>query len=180
MRRIAIALMSTVSGLVLLFSYHTSLGPETNTASSSDDGVPLLTGDQGGADGNADGGTQGGAVDPGNPSDVATTPSPSAGSTGRSTGNGVSGTFTGNRVQTQWGPVRVRIVVANNKITKAVALEFPTGNHHDQEINSWAIPQLQDATVQANSAHIDSLSGATVTSQGYLTSLQSALDKAHL
>jgi uncharacterized protein with FMN-binding domain len=70
-------------------------------------------------------------------------------------------------------------VVKNSKIVKATAVQFPNGNHHDDEINSWAIPQLQQATIQANGAHIDSLSGATVTSGGYITSLQSALDKAH-
>jgi uncharacterized protein with FMN-binding domain len=45
------------------------------------------------------------------------------------------------------------------------------------EINSWAIPQLQQETITANSANIDMLSGATYTSQGYVQSLQSALDK---
>ena len=180
MRRIAIALMSTVSGLVLLFSYHTSLGPGENTAAaqSGDDGGTPLAPDDGTVNGAGDvtGAGDGSAG-------ASATPSPSpADQNGPASqpAQGVSGTFTGNRVQTQWGPVRVRIVVAKNKIVKAVALEYPNENHHDEEINSWAIPQLQDATVQANGAHIDALSGATVTSQGYLTSLQSALDKAHL
>ena len=179
MRRIAIALMSTVSGLVLLFSYHTSLGPGDNTAvaQTGDDGTSSAP-----DDGTANGAGDGTGAGDGSAS-ASASPSPTQGDQNgqpSQPAQGVSGTFTGNRVQTQWGPVRVRIVVAKNKIVKAVALEYPTENHHDEEINSWAIPQLQDATVQANGAHIDALSGATVTSQGYLTSLQSALDKAHL
>jgi uncharacterized protein with FMN-binding domain len=50
----------------------------------------------------------------------------------------------------------------------------------DQEINSYAIPQLNSEAVSAGSAQIDTVSGATYTSEGYITSLQSALDKAGL
>lgn len=203
MRRIAIALMTTISGLVLLFSYHTSRGPETVTvAEGQDDGA---TDDGGTADDEtADDETDDGATADGGSTDDGTTatddgqasptadaasstprasssPSPTSGRKSPTTRAGaVSGTFTGSRVGTQWGPVRVRIVVRNGKITKATAIEYPNENHRDQEINSWAIPQLQEATVQAQSARIDSLGGATVTSQGYIRSLQSALDKAHL
>jgi uncharacterized protein with FMN-binding domain len=49
----------------------------------------------------------------------------------------------------------------------------------DREINADAIPQLVDETIQAQTAQIDMVSGATVTSTGYLESLQSALDQAH-
>jgi uncharacterized protein with FMN-binding domain len=163
MRRIAIAVMGTISGLVLLFSYHTSLGGSTVTTVGAGNAA-----DNGGA-----------AGDP-SPSD---TGSPSAsGSTTAAAGKdtGSSGTFTGDAVDTQWGVVQVRIVVTNGKITKATAIRFPNGNHHDDEINSWAIPQLEQETVTASSAKIDALSGATVTSDGYISSLQSAVDKAHL
>jgi uncharacterized protein with FMN-binding domain len=165
MRRIAIAVMGTVSGLVLLFSYHTSLG-QGNGAQGGDDGT-ALTADNGSSTGV--GGDSG-----------ETSAAPSAGAGQSQKGGGTSGTFTGDRAQTRWGPVRVRIVVRNGKIIKAQAIEFPNENHHDVEINSVAIPRLQDATVQANSAQIDSVSGATVTSGGYISSLQSAVDKAHL
>ena len=176
MRRIAIAVMTTISGIVLLFSYHTSRGPETVTvATGQDDGGAADDGSPAADDGQA---PPTGDVSSSPPPHGAS-PSPASGSS-TPTPAGVSGTFTGNRVDTQWGPVRVRIVVRNGKITKATAIEFPNDNHHDQEINSWAVPQLQEATVRANSARIDSLSGATVTSGGYISSLQSALDKAHL
>jgi len=85
----------------------------------------------------------------------------------------------GEAAQTRYGPVQVQITVKAGRITAAEAVEYPTQDRRDQEINSWAIPQLQDETVQAQSAQIDTLSGATVTSVGYLTSLQSAIDQAH-
>jgi uncharacterized protein with FMN-binding domain len=73
--------------------------------------------------------------------------------------------------------VQVRITVTNGKITAAEAISYPQTDPRDQEINSWAIPQLQQETIRANSASIDMLSGATYTSEGYVQSLQSALDK---
>jgi uncharacterized protein with FMN-binding domain len=69
-------------------------------------------------------------------------------------------------------------MIKSGKITAARAIKYPVSNHQDQKISSWAIPQLQSATVHANSARIDSLSGATATSEGYIASLQSALDLA--
>ncbi len=56
---------------------------------------------------------------------------------------------------------------------------YPNDNFRDQEINSYAIPILNQEAVQAQSGQIDAISGATVTSGGYIQSLQSAVDKAH-
>jgi uncharacterized protein with FMN-binding domain len=56
----------------------------------------------------------------------------------------------------------------------------PNGNFRDTEINNYAVPILVQETLTAQSANIDSVSGATVTSDGYRASLQSALDAAHL
>ena len=68
----------------------------------------------------------------------------------------------------------------NGRIISSEAIQYPDGNHEDQEINSYAIPQLNAAVVEAQSAGIDAISGATVTSDGYITSLQSAIDQANL
>ena len=54
--------------------------------------------------------------------------------------------------------------------------EYPSGNGEDQRINSYALPRLVQETLDAQSADVDMVSGATVTSEGYLQSLQSALD----
>jgi uncharacterized protein with FMN-binding domain len=71
-------------------------------------------------------------------------------------------------------------VVQNNTITSANAIKYPTGNSHDVAIARFAIPALNSETIQAQSAHISMVSGATYTSSGYIQSLQSALSAAHL
>ncbi|GGQ86335.1 FMN-binding protein [Streptomyces asoensis] len=103
----------------------------------------------------------------------------SAGS-GQGQGSGsaqASGPFTGDAVQTQYGAVQVRITVAGGKITKAEAVQAPKGGTSDQK-TALSVPKLNQEAVAAGSADIDSVSGATYTSEGYKKSLQSALDKA--
>jgi uncharacterized protein with FMN-binding domain len=87
-------------------------------------------------------------------------------------------TYTGSVAQTRWGPVQVKISVQGGKLTKVTILQRPSGNSRDAEINDYALPILINETVTAQSANIDMVSGATVTSGGYLTSLQAALDEA--
>ncbi|MFI5973311.1 FMN-binding protein [Streptomyces sp. NPDC051452] len=91
-----------------------------------------------------------------------------------------SGTVTGDTVQTRWGPVRVRVTLQGGKFTDVNAVDYPQGNPRDQEINSYALPQLRREALAAQSADIDMVSGATYTSDGYRRSLQSALDSAAL
>jgi uncharacterized protein with FMN-binding domain len=86
-------------------------------------------------------------------------------------------TVTGDVVTTEYGPVQVRITVANGKITKADAVQAPSGGTSDQK-TALAIPKLNQEAVAAGNANIDSVSGASYTSGGYKKSLQSALDKA--
>ncbi|HEY0357791.1 MAG TPA: FMN-binding protein [Mycobacteriales bacterium] len=81
--------------------------------------------------------------------------------------------------QTRWGPVQVRVTISGSRITDVTPLQYPQGNSRDAEINSYALPVLHDAVIAAQSARIDAVSGATVTSDGYLTSLQAALDTLH-
>ena len=86
--------------------------------------------------------------------------------------------YTGSVAQTRWGPVQVKITVQDGKITKVSVLQQPNGNPKDQEINDYALPILVNETVDAQSANINMVSGATVTSDGYVRSLQAALDEA--
>jgi uncharacterized protein with FMN-binding domain len=86
----------------------------------------------------------------------------------------------GTSADTQYGPVQVQLKVQAGRVLSATAIDYPQESGRDQEINSNAIPILQQETVRAQSAHIDSVSGATYTSGGYLQSLQAALDAAHL
>ena len=154
MRRIVIWLASTVTVVVLLFGYHTS----TNKTTS----------------GTTEGATSGSTTSANEPS--ASPWSPSSGSSGtRST---KITTYTGPVAQTRWGPVQVKISVQDGRLTKVTILQHPSGNSRDAEINNYALPILINETVTAQSANIDMVSGATVTSDGYVQSLQAALDQA--
>ena len=75
--------------------------------------------------------------------------------------------------------MQVQVSIRGRRIIRADAIDYPQGSRRDQEINSYAIPQLDQETLNAQSANIDTVSGATYTSEGYRQSLQSALDAAH-
>jgi len=141
MRRIVFAIMSTITALVLLFSYRTS----TSSALLAGSPVAQLGGSR------------------------------SSSQNGSASQSG-SGTYTGDAVDTRWGPVQVRITVQGGKITSSDAVQYPQNNDRDVQINGYALPILGQEAVQQQSASIDTVSGATVTSDGYLQSLQSAID----
>jgi uncharacterized protein with FMN-binding domain len=112
------------------------------------------------------------------PSASSARPAPSASS---ASGNGSGGrAVTGSEVQTRWGPVQVKVTVSGGRVTDVTAVEYPTENPRDQQINSYALPELRTEALAAQSADIDTVSGATYTSEGYKQSLQSALDAAGL
>jgi uncharacterized protein with FMN-binding domain len=90
-----------------------------------------------------------------------------------------STTVNGAAEDTPYGPVQVQITLSGGRITQADAIVYPQGTGRDQQINSRAIPQLNSETLQAQSAQINSVSGASYTSDAYIRSLQSALDSAH-
>jgi uncharacterized protein with FMN-binding domain len=72
------------------------------------------------------------------------------------------------------------VTASGGKLTDVSVLQSPNGNPRDQQINAYALPILVQSTLDAQSADIDMVSGATVTSDGYRQSLQGALDKAGL
>jgi uncharacterized protein with FMN-binding domain len=83
---------------------------------------------------------------------------------------------TGNVANTVYGPVQVQVLVKSHKIVKVSILESPQGTNMDVQIGQYAFPKLISETLTTQSARIDSVSGATYTSGGYINSLQSALD----
>ncbi len=89
-----------------------------------------------------------------------------------------SGQYTGSAVQTPFGTVQVQVTMQSGTITDVQALQLPTGRGHTQQVSAYAGPQLRSEVLQAQSAQVDTISGATYTSQGYIQSLQSALDQA--
>jgi len=110
----------------------------------------------------------------------ASLPSSSTTTTSGSSGSGDARTVTGDVVQTRWGPVQVQVSTSGGRITSVEVLQYPSGNGKDVEINDYALPVLVDETLSAQSGDIDMVSGATVTSAGYVDSLQSALDQVGL
>ncbi|MGY4101446.1 FMN-binding protein [Nocardia sp. R16R-3T] len=155
MKRILWWVMSTITGGVLLFGYHTSTAGPLNTASPP---AALST-------------SQPGPI----PSAAGTTASGSA-----VPASDQSTTYTGSSAQTRWGPVQVTVTVSGGRVTEVTVPQSPNGNSRDKQINARALPVLVQETLEVQSAHIDMVSGATVTSDGYVRSLQAALDQAGL
>jgi uncharacterized protein with FMN-binding domain len=150
MKRIVLWCMSTLTALVLLFGYHTSTSSQAAAGGQSSAVAPVQS---------SSGATSGTSA------------------SGTSTG---STTVTGDTASTRWGPVQVELTIADGSITDVSVVQYPNGNGKDQQINARALPVLIQETLDTQNANIDMVSGATVTSEGYLESLQSALDKAGL
>ena len=165
MKRIVLWLMSTLTVLVLLFGYHTST---SSTASA--------TGPRSSVQTPVTSGTSSSSASSSAPSSSAA--APTSGAAGPS--SAATSPVTGTVAQTRWGPVQVQLTVASGKITDVAVVQYPNGNGRDEEINARALPILIQETLDDQSARIDMVSGATVTSDGYLESLQSALDQAGL
>lgn len=185
MRRIVTWAMSTLTVLVLLFSYSTSrssvaataetrpLSAATSQAAAPATADSAAAGSAGGTDDTADGLDASDDADAGT---TAATPTPAPSAPASSAGT----TYAGDAVNTRFGPVQVQITVASGKITAVDVLQVPMSDRHDQMINSQAVPVYNEETLQAQSSSIDVVSGATYTWEGYTQSLQSAIDAAHL
>jgi uncharacterized protein with FMN-binding domain len=100
-------------------------------------------------------------------------PSPSASAV-------LNGTFTGADFPNRFGDVQVRVVISNKHITDVQAVQLPTDRAESAYISQQAGPWLRTEALQAQSANIDTISGATYTSQSYVQSLESALTQAHM
>ncbi|MBK6954074.1 MAG: FMN-binding protein [Actinomycetales bacterium] len=99
-----------------------------------------------------------------------------AGTTSSGT-SGATGTYTGTTESDRFGTITVTVTLANGKITD-VTYKTTVRDNHSAQIEARAIPTLKAAVLAANSADVSTVSGATYTSNKYLSSLQSALDKA--
>src|SRR4051812_13700999 len=86
-------------------------------------------------------------------------------------------TATGDAVDTRYGAAQVRVTVSGGKITKIEALQLQGNDPKSVQISSSAEPLLRASALAKQSAAIDAVSGATITSASYEASLQSALDK---
>ena len=112
-------------------------------------------------------------------SSSASSASSSSSSASSSTSSGLKdGTYSGKSVSTQWGDVQVQIKVSEGKITTVNVLKYPSDNDHSQQINDQALPVYKKEAVEAQSADIQQVSGATVTYEGFTQSLQNAITQA--
>ena len=91
---------------------------------------------------------------------------------------GVTGTFEGRAVQTRFGPMQVSVTIDNGTITEVTPLQLTDDDRKSVAISNRAAPILRDEVIAAQSASVANVSGATYTTQGYLQSLQAALDAA--
>jgi uncharacterized protein with FMN-binding domain len=123
------------------------------------------------ATGNSNGGTTGNQTQQGSGSG-------SGSGSGTGTRSTYSGQLTGSAIQTPFGTVQVQVTLQNGQITDVQALQLPGDQRRSQQIGQYAAPQLRSEVLAAQSSQVDTISGATYTSQGYLQSLQSALDQA--
>jgi uncharacterized protein with FMN-binding domain len=181
MRRIVVVVLLTVSAVVLLFSYHTStMGPQVISSAAR-------------AQASVVGG--GAAATPGGPDTTTSAPPPPGdgpGSTGLDapTTTGPATTVPATTIparrqvdgaleDTPRGPVQVRATFQGHRILEVAAIVLPSGDRRDEEINRVAVPILRSEVLRAQSANVDMVSGATLTSTGYLASLQSAIDLVH-
>lgn len=170
MKRVIFSVLGTILGLVALLSFKSqnrvTVGAKLpsaalGAASSTPNRAPAS------ATGTASG--------PPNPTRSTSATAPST-----SKPTSASRTYDGSAVQTQYGTVQVAATIAGGKITNVSFLQLSSSDGRSADINSQAGPLLLQETLSAQSSNIDTVSGATFTSEGYLQSLQSALDQAGL
>lgn len=153
MKRILISLLVLVGvgGLIGLLSYH----PKAVTVGSSSNSTDPTS-------------------NPGTVAGSSTSPSSSAGTTAYQ-----DGSYTGSTVDASgYGPVQVQAVISGGKLTDVKFLQMPSDQQHSQEVTAQAEPLLQQEAIQAQSANIDTVTGATQDTAAFTQSLQDALSQA--
>lgn len=88
------------------------------------------------------------------------------------------GSYTGSVADAQWGYIQVKVIIQNGKITDVQFLQYPNERERSVMINSTADPQLTSEAIQAQSADVDIVTGATDTSEAFIQSLTDALAQA--
>jgi uncharacterized protein with FMN-binding domain len=170
MRRAILTLGSTAAGLAALLSFKTHssaadvAAPAASPAATSATGAPTAP-----------------VTPTTKPKARATsTASPKAKATMGAGSGGMTATrtITGAVETTMYGPMQVKVTLEGQKITNVSVVQETNDGQESQQIDSFSIPKLTAETLTAQSARIDTVSGATTTSQGYIGSLQSALDQA--
>lgn len=113
------------------------------------------------------------------PTTVASQPGPASASSQQAGTGYRDGTYQGPAVDAYYGLVQVQVTVQKGAIQNVQFLQYPSDRRTSQEINAQAMPWLTQEAIQAQSANVNIISGATLTSEGFQMSLQSALQSAH-
>ena len=166
MRRITLMITSTVAAVIMLFSYRTSTRGAIADTTAAPAGIVT------GAAPTPDATT-------GNASKTGKTGKTGSHPTTKAPAKPSTITVNGPTAQTRYGPVQVQVTISGKQITGVTTLQHPSGDDLSIQIAAEALPQLRAEALAAQSAQIDSVGGATYTSQGYQQSLQGALDLAH-
>ncbi|VXB87645.1 FMN-binding domain-containing protein [Arthrobacter sp. 9V] len=144
---------------------------ETGTATTTSLSSSATTG------GSAAGGSVAGGSNSSSSGGSSSGSSASAGNS--SSGSTTAATYDGASVQTRFGTVQVQVTIQDGKITEVTALQLTDAERKSAQISSRAAPVLRSEVLQAQSANVQTIGGATVTSDAYLSSLQAALDAAN-
>lgn len=172
MRRAVVTSAATAAGVVLLLSLkpHEAAGPAPVIGSGPGTGTGQGTA--------ADSGTGSEGSAPSNAPVPSVSAPASASASASAPAAGAPRKVSGDTVNTRYGPVQVQVTLAGSRITAVDVVTYPSAERRDREINTSALPVLNQEAIAAQSARIDVVSGATYTSDGYVRSLQSALDRA--
>jgi uncharacterized protein with FMN-binding domain len=161
-RRVLFALVATVAGVAWLVTFRVTPHPRP-VAAAPGPSLPTPAASETPAPG----------ADPPSAAPTATpTPAP--------TNRPADGAFSGPVVPTRFGDVQVRIVVKGGRVTDVSTPQMPTDRARSAEITQYVTPVLRSEVIQAQSARIDVISGATYTSEAYAQSLDAALRQDHL
>lgn len=173
MRRTVPVLLATVFGLVLLANFHTSPATQVVSTQGQASAAPPTVGRP------AAGASPSGGGGFGSPPPSVAQPSTSTAPTSTTTlPASARRTVDGPTEENRYGPVQVRVTLAGNQIVDVEALQLPSDRSRSQQISGYAAPTLRLEALQAQSAQIHTVSGASYTSMGYRQSLQAALDQA--
>jgi uncharacterized protein with FMN-binding domain len=162
MKRLVVTVTGTVAGLAALLSFKAQGHPLANSGALPSAGLP--------------GDTSASSAGP-TPAATSSTPSTAGASARKAT---TAKPYVGSAISTRYGIVQVKINVAGHRITNVAFVQLTAFDQRSQQINSFAAPQLLKETLSAQSAQVDTISGASYTSDGYRQSLQAALDRAGL
>ncbi len=112
------------------------------------------------------------------PAPIVTTPTPRQGpmmKAGSMMGQYANGSYTGSAVDAYYGIVQVKAIVKNGQLADVQFLQYPSDRQHSLELSNYAMPALTQEAIQAQSAQVNGVSGATATSDAFVQSLSSAL-----